>query len=71
MIIDVFSKYGWAVPLKNKSGSEVSIALHRIFKVNKCKKSWVDLRKEFYNKDVHKFLKDNDIEIYSTNNDEK
>ena len=32
MIIDVFSKYGWAVPLKNKSSPEVSNALHQIFK---------------------------------------
>ena len=35
MIIDVFSKYGWAVPLKNKSGPEVSQALRQILqKIN-------------------------------------
>ena len=71
MIIDVFSKYGWAVPLKKKTGLEVSEALHQIFKQNKCRKLWVDSGKEFYNKDVKKLLKDNNIEIYSTHNDEK
>ena len=71
MIIDVFSKYGWAVPLKNKSGPEVSHALHKIFQKNKCKKIWVDAGREFYNKNVHKLLKEHNIEMYSTNNDEK
>ena len=27
MIIDVFSKYEWAIPLKTKTGSEVTKAL--------------------------------------------
>ena len=71
MIIDVFSKYGWAAPLKYKRGSEVANALRKIFKKNKCKKLWVDSGTEFYNKDVYKLLKENNIEIYSTNNDEK
>ena len=30
MVIDVFSKYGWAVPLKNKSPPEVSQALQQL-----------------------------------------
>ena len=57
MIIDVFRKYGWDVPLKNKSGPEV-LFLHQIFKENKCKNLWVDLGKEFYNKDEYKLLKE-------------
>ena len=71
MIIDVFSKYGWAVPLKNKSGPEVTQALRQILRKNKCKKLWVDSGREFYNKNVYKLLKENGIEMYSTNNDEK
>ena len=63
MIIDVFSKYGWAVPLKKKTGLEVSEALHQIFKQNKCRKLWVDSGREFYNKDVRKLLKDNNVKI--------
>ena len=48
MIIDVFSKYGWAVPLKYKTGLEVENALRRIFKKNKCKKLWVDSGTKMY-----------------------
>ena len=31
MIIDVFSKYGWAVPIKYKKGEEVKSTLESIF----------------------------------------
>ena len=71
MVIDVFSKYGWSIPLKTKTGKEVANALRTIFKENKPAKLWVDKGREFYNKDVSTLLKKNDIEIYSTNNDEK
>ena len=71
MVIDVFSKFGWAIPLKTKTGVVVSEALGRIFKKNRCKKLWVDLGGEFYNKNVDKLLKKYKIEIYSTGNDEK
>ena len=71
MVLDIFSKYGWSVPLKTKTGKEVADALRIIFKENKPKKLWVDKGKEFYNKDVSEVLDKNNIEIYSTNNDEK
>jgi len=31
MVIDVFSKYGWAVPLKSKKGTEDTNAFKTIF----------------------------------------
>ena len=71
MVIDVFSKYGWGVPLKTKTGIEVASALRTIFKKDKPAKLWVDKGREFYNKEVSALLKKNNIEIYSTNNDEK
>ena len=40
MIIDVFSKYGWSIPLKTKTGKEVASALRTIFKKNKPAKLW-------------------------------
>ena len=70
MIIDV-SKYGWAVPLKTKTGIEVADAFRRIFKQNKPSKLWVDKGKEFYNKSVEQLLKSYDITKYSTENEEK
>ena len=64
-VIDVFSKYGWLIPLKDKTGKSVASALKTIFKESKQEKMWVDKGKEFYNKDV----KDS-IELYSTENEE-
>ena len=32
MVLDLFSKYGWIVPLKTKTGLEVSKAFESIFK---------------------------------------
>ena len=65
-VIDVFSKYGWLIPLKDKTGKSVASALETIFKERKPGKMWVDKSKEFYNKDVKDV-----IELYSTENEEK
>ena len=65
-VIDVFSKYGWLIPLKDKTGKSVASALKTIFKERKPEKMWVDKGKEFYNKDVQEI-----IELYSTENEEK
>ena len=51
-VIDVLSKYGWLIPLKDKTGKSVASALKTIFKERKPEKMWVDKGKEFYNKDV-------------------
>ena len=53
-VIDIFSKYGWLIPLKDKTGKSVASALEAIFKDRKPEKMWVDKGKEFYNK----FVKD-------------
>ena len=66
MIIDVFSKYGWIVPLKTKSGIEVAKALKFVFKKRKPRLMWVDKGTEFYNKHVRSI-----IDLYSTENEEK
>ena len=51
-VIDVFSKYGWLIPLKNKTGESVALALETIFKDRKPENMWMDKGKECYNKDV-------------------
>ena len=66
LVIDIFSKYGWIVPLKNKKGVSVAKALENIFQERKPEKLWTDKGTEFYNKDVKKLL-----DIYSTENEEK
>ena len=67
MVIDVFSKYGWIVPLKSKTGVDVANALSKIFIERRCSKMWVDKGKEFCNKHVKAL----DIQLYSTENEEK
>ncbi len=71
MVIDVFSKYGWAVPLKFKTAKCVTEALETLFEKHTPKKLWVDEGKEFYNQNLEPVLKKHDIQIYSTHNDEK
>ena len=67
MVIDVFSKYGWIVPLKSKTGVDVANALNKIFGERRCMKMWTDKGKEFYNKHVKAL----GVQLYSTENEEK
>ena len=55
-VVDIFSKYGRMIPLKNKTGTEVASALQKIFKERKPEKLWVDKGKEFYNKHVQQLV---------------
>ena len=70
--IDLFSKYAQVVPLKDKRGSGIVNASQKIIsKGRKPSKIWVDQGGEFYNKLLKRFLKINDIEMYSTCNEGK
>ena len=73
MIIDVFSKYGWAVPLRTKTGAEVTRAFAELWKHHQKppQKLWTDKGKEFYNKPMKDLLKKHHVHIYSTENEEK
>ena len=67
-VIDIFSKYAWVVPLKDKKDVSIVNAFQGILeKYNrKPNKIWVDKGSEFYNNSFKKWLQDNDIEMYST-----
>ena len=69
-VIDIFSKYTWLVPLKDKKGISIVHAFQIILKESNRKpnKTWVDKGSEFYNNSFKKWLQDTDIVIYSTNN---
>ena len=72
MVIDVFSKYGWIVPLKDKKGETVMIAFQTIFKEGRIPKYiWVDKGKGFYNKHLKDLLEKQNITLYSTENEKK
>ena len=72
-VIDIFSKYAWVIPLKDKKGISIVNAFQKILKEfnRKPNKIWVDKGRKFYNSSFKKWLKDNDIEMYSTNNEGK
>ena len=69
--IDLFSKYVWLVPLKDKQGTSIINALKKIISEGrKPNKIWVDQGSEFYNS-LKDFLKINNTEMYSTYNEGK
>ena len=67
-IIDCFSRYAFAVPVKNKTGMEIRNALSNVFAVRKASILQTDRGKEFLNKNVQDFLRDNEIEFFTTHN---
>ena len=72
-VLDIFSKYSWVVPLKDKKDISIVNAFQKILDklVLKPNKIWVDKGSEFYNNSFKKWLKDNDIEMYSIHNEGK
>ena len=72
-VIDVFSKYGWIVALKDKKTESVSLAFDHIFEKSKRKpeKLWTDKGSEFISKHFKEFLKTHNIILYHTENEEK
>ena len=72
-VIDIFSKYAWVVLLKDKKGISIVKAFQSILKQSNRKpnKIWVDKGSEFYNAYFKKWLRDNDIVMYSTHNEGK
>ena len=72
-VIDIFSKYAWVIPLKDKKGISIVNAFQKILKESNRKpnKIWVDKGSEFYNNSFKNWLQDNDIVMYSTNNEGK
>ena len=70
--IDLFSKYAWVIPMKDKKSTSIVNAFKKIISEGrKPNKTWVDQGSEFCNKSFTDFLKMNNIEIYSTFNEEK
>ena len=69
--IDTYSKYAWVIPLKDQKGVSIVNAFQKNLKESdqKPNKIWVDKQSEFYNNSFKEWLKDNDIEMYSTHNE--
>lgn len=70
-MINCFSKYAFAVPLKSKTASDVASALEPILKKHKMKHLQTDQGKEFFNNTVNGLMKKYNINLYSTFSDLK
>ena len=72
-VIDIFSKCAWVVPLKDKKGVSIVNAFQIIRKESNRKpnKTRVDKGSEFYNISFKEWLRDDNIEMYSTNKEGK
>ena len=70
--IDVLSKYAWVIPIRNKSGIVVTDGMRNIFRQTDRRPYCIqaDKGKEFYNKHFLQLLRDNNILIFSTENDD-
>ena len=77
-VIDIFSKYSWIVPLKDKKGLATVSAFQKILdnstelqSMRKRNKIWIGKRSEFYNISFKIWLKDNNIVMHSKHNEGK
>ena len=68
-LIDVFSKYAFAVPIKRKTAAEMTKALEEIFETYRPSNLQSDEGKEFTNACVQRLLKDYLINFYLAKNE--
>ena len=68
--VDLFSRYSWVISIKGKKGITITNAFQKTLKESNRKpnKLWVDKGSEFYDNSFKKWLKDNDVEMYSIHN---
>ena len=68
VFIDIFRKYAWVIPAKNKQGTTITNAIQKKLDRSKGKPSkiWVNKGSEFYNRSIKSWLEKNNIEMYST-----
>ena len=70
--VDVFSKFTWVVPLKNKSGETLVIGFQSILDLGRSpEKLQTDNGTEFLNRNFQSLLKENSIQFFTTNNELK
>ena len=53
-VIDIYSKYAWVIPLKDKKGITITNAFQKILDESNRKPSkiWIDKGSEFYNRSM-------------------
>ena len=68
--IDIYSKYDWAISLKDTKSITITNAFQKILKESSRKpnKIWIEKGNEFYNRSMKSWLEENSIEMHSTHN---
>ena len=69
--IDIFSRYGWAKPLKRKTGEQVVEQFKEIFKVAVPEKLQFDDGTEFKNVKTYALFKEHNIKYFSSRSEKK
>ena len=70
--IDVFSKFAWVIPLKNKSGKSLVNGFQIILDTGRSpEKLQTDKATEFLNCNFQSFLKEKNIHFFTTNSELK
>ena len=80
-VIDIYSKYAWIIPLRDKKGITITNAFQKNLDESKrCKakskgrktnKIWVDKGRAFYNRSIKSWLEKNNMGMYSTHKEGK
>ena len=66
-LINIYSKYAWVIPLKDKKDITITNAFQKSFKKSYRKPNKISFDKgsEFYKRSIKSWLEKNDIEMYS------
>lgn len=70
-VMDIFSKYAWAIPIKKKTGNDIAEAFQNIFKERIPRKIHTDKGLEFINKPTQELFKKHRIHWFATENETK
>ena len=73
-VIDIFSKYAWAVPVKNKDGKSVRDAFKLVLasaEPRTPERLQTDKGKEFFNREFTDLMRNNGIQHFASESDQK
>jgi len=67
-VIDIFARYAWSFPLKDKTGTSIKAALKYLFRNRNPITIQSDKGTEFVNATVRQYLKSQDVNFHTTYN---
>ena len=66
-VIDIYSKYAWVIPVKDKKGITITNAFQKVLDESNRKPSqiWVDKGSKFYNRSMKSWIKKNNRNVFN------